>query len=53
MTHYRAKIWYKYGTDLYNKVEIAFRFRHNWAYEQEFVFCSLFPPFIVAKAYMD
>ena len=29
MTRYRAKIWYKYGTDLYNKAEIAFRFRHN------------------------
>ena len=28
---------YKYGTDLYNKAEIAFKFRHNWAYEQEFV----------------
>ena len=42
---------YKYGTDLDNKAEIAFKFRHNRAYEQKFVLC-IFYTFIVAKAYM-
>ena len=35
---------YKYGTNLYNKAEIAvgFGFGHNWAYEQKFVLCTFF-----------
>ena len=45
-------MFYKYGIYLYNKAEIGFRFRHNWAYEQEFVLC-IFSSFIVAKGYMD